>query len=124
MALRERSRHPSVDVLQLDFEYCTISYYTEGARNDLGEPARTLKQRSTNVKCSIDPLTRTSRGSREIQQQGIIQRATYIMTLSVEQTIEPGDVVTDYEGISYDVLQILNWHTHKEAYLRKMKQAF
>jgi len=120
MALRERNRHPSVDILQLDFEYCTISYYTEGARNDLGEPARILKQRSTNVKCSIDPFTRISGGSWEIQQQGIIQRANYIMTLSAEQTIEPGDVVTDYGGISYDVLQILNWYTHKEALLRKM----
>jgi hypothetical protein len=42
------------------------------------------------------------------------------MTLYVEQTIEPGDLVTDYDDISYDVLHVLNWHTHKEAFLRKM----
>jgi hypothetical protein len=121
MALIARNRSTSVDVLQIDYEYCTISCYIEGTRNDLGEPAHTLVQRATNVKCSIDPLNRTSiRQMRDILPQGIIERSLYIMTLHVEQTIEPGDLVTDYDGISYDVLHVLNWHTHKEAFLRKM----
>ncbi len=121
MELTARNRSTSVDLLQIDYEYCTISCYTEGTRNDLGEPARTLVQRATNVKCSIDPLNRTSiRQMRDILPQGIIERSLYIMTLHVEQTIEPGDLVTDYDGISYDVLHVLNWHTHKEAFLRKM----
>jgi len=121
MLLNERYRSTSVDVLQIDYEYCTISCYTEGTRNDLGEPTRTLIQRATNVKCSIDPLNRTSiRKMRDILPQGIIERFLYIMTLSAEQAIEPGDLVTDYDGMSYDVLHVLNWHTHKEAFLRKM----
>jgi len=123
MLLNERYRSTSVDVLQIDYEYCTISCYIEGTRNDLGEPTHTLVQRATNVKCSIDPLNRTSirqRGLRDILPQGIIERSLYIMTLSAEQAIEPGDLVTDYDGTSYDVLHILNWHTHKEAFLRKM----
>lgn len=121
MELTARNRSTSVDVLQIDYEYCTISCYTEGTRNDLGELTRNLVQRATNVKCSIDPLNRTSiRQMRDILPQGIIERSLYIMTLHVEQTIEPGDLVTDYYGISYDVLHVLNWHTHKEAFLRKM----
>jgi hypothetical protein len=123
MALIARNRSTSVDVLQIDYEYCTISCYTEDTRNDLGEPVRDLVQRATNVKCSIDPLSRLSirqRGLRDILPQGIIERSLFIMTLYAEQAIEPGDLVTDYDGISYDVLHVLNWRTHKEAFLRKM----
>lgn len=121
MALTARNRSTSVDVLQIDYEYCTISCFTEDTRNDLGEPVRDLVQRATNVKCSIDPLSRTSiRQMRDILPQGIIERSLFVMTLYAEQAIEPGDLVTDCDGISYDVLRVLNWHTHKEAFLRKM----
>ena len=125
MALNMRNRIPAVDVLQIDYEYCTISYYTEGARNDLGEPSRTLTERATNVKCSMDPLSQTpsyirQSGLRDIVRQGVIERTVYIMTLSTDQTIEPGDVVTDYDGSIYDVLHVANWYTHKEAFVREI----
>ena len=125
MILNARNRISAVDVLQIDYEYCTISYYVEGARNDLGEPSRTLTQRTTNVKCSIDPINRMptyirQSGHRDILRQGIIERTAYIMTLSADQTVGPGDVVTDYDGTIYDVLHVINWYTHKEAFLRKM----
>ena len=125
MALRARNRVSPVDVLQFDYEYCTISYYAQDSRNDLGEPNRILTQLATNVKCSIDPLTQTpgyirQSGLRDILRQGIIERSLYIMNLSSDQTIDPGNVVTDYDGVTYDVIHVLNWYTHKEAFLRKM----
>ena len=125
MTLNVRNRVPTVDILQIDYEYCTISYYTEGTRNDLGEPSRTLTERAANVKCSIDPLNQTpsyirQNGMRDLLRQGLIERTVYIMTLLADKTIEAGDVVTDYDGMTYDVLHVVNWHTHKEAYIRKM----
>ena len=42
------------------------------------------------------------------------------MTLLASQNIESGDVVTDYDGLIYDVLHVVNWYTHKEAFIRKM----
>jgi len=125
MALLPRNRVAPVSVLQVDYEYCTISYYVEGSRNDLGEPSHTLSERATNVKCSIDPLTQVptyirQSGLREVLRQGMIERAIYIMTLLADQTIEPGDVVTDYDGTDFDVLHVIEWYTHKEAFLRKM----
>ena len=80
MALNVRNRIPAVDVLQIDYEYCTISYYVEGARNALGEPSRTLTERATDVRCSIDPLNQTpsyirQSGLRDILRQGVIERA-------------------------------------------------
>ncbi len=125
MTLNARDRVSPVDVLQVDYEYCTISYYIEGTRNDLGEPSRTLTQRTTNVKCSIDPINQVptyirQSGHRDILRQGIIERTAYIVTLSANQTVEPGDVVTDCDGMIYDVLHVVNWYTHKEAFLWKM----
>ena len=125
MALDARNRVSAVDVLQIDYEYCTISYYVEGARNDLGEPSRTLTQRAANVKCSIDPLNQTSShirqsGLRDVIRQGVIERAIYIMTLLADQSIENGDIITGCDGKTYDVLQVSNWYTHKEAVLRQM----
>jgi hypothetical protein len=125
MALNPRRRTTPIDTLQTDYEYATIKCYVEGQRNDLGEPARTLTQRATNVKCSIDPLLQTPgyiarSGVRELLRQGIIEATVYLMILSADQTIEPGDVVTDYNGTDYDVLHVIMWFTHKEAFLRKM----
>ncbi len=125
MALNVRNRAPAVNVLQTDYEYCAISYYTEGTRNDFGEPTRTMTERAANVRCSIDPLNQTpsyirQSGLRDILRQGVIERSVYIMTLLAGQAIESGDVVTDYDGSIYDVLHIINWYTHKEAFIRKM----
>jgi len=125
MALDARKRMSAVDVLQVDYEYSTVSYYVEGTRNDLGEPSRTLTQRAANIKCSIDPLNQTpsyirQSGLRDILRQGLIERTMYVMTLLANQTIESGDVVADYDGKMYDVLHVANWYTHKEAVLRHM----
>lgn len=125
MTLDARNRVSGVDVLQVDCEYCTISYYSEGSRNDLGEPSHTLMQRANNVKCSIDPVVRTPgyitrSGLREVLRQGIVEASVFIMTLSADETIEPGDVVTDYDGTDYDVIHVFYWYTHTEAFLRKM----
>jgi len=125
MGLKPRNRVSAMDILQVDVEYCTISYYAEGSRNDLGEPDRTLTQRTTNVKCAIDPLTRMPTyighsGLRKMLQQGIVEQAAFIITLSADDTIDPGDVVTDYAGAMYNVLYVVNWYTHQEASLRRM----
>ena len=125
MEFKKRNRMYPVDVLKIDYEYCTISYYAEGERNDLGEPSRVLLQRADNVKCSIDPITRIpshidQTGLRDILKQGIIERSAYIMTLSSNQVIESEDIITDYDNVKYDVLQIINFHTHKEAYLKSV----
>ena len=125
MSLTARNRIAEIDILQVDYEYCTISYYAEGSRDNLGQPSRTLTQRATNVKCSIDPLVRLptyirQSGLRETLRQGMIEQSTYFMIVAASQTIEPGDLVTDYDDTTYDVLHVVNWHTHKEAFLRKI----
>ncbi len=121
MSLRERKRICAIDVLQNDFEYCTISYYSSKVNNDLGEPEGILTQRGTNVKCSIDILPGGSnKKGYDISSQGYTEDITYYMVLSAEQVIEKGDIVTDYNGTRYEVLFVFNWYTHKEAFLRKI----
>jgi len=124
MALCAKNRVPAMDVLPIDYEYCTISCYAAESRNDLGEPIRTLTERATNVKCSIDPLNRIPSyvkqgGLRDILRQGMVERVVYIMILLADQTVESGDVVADCDGVVYDVLHVSDWRTHKEAFIRK-----
>lgn len=125
MALTARNRVPSIDVLQVDYEYCNISYYAEGARNDLGEPSRILVKRAENVKCSIDPLANMPAyinhgGMNGIGTQGAVRNSTHYMIVKGDQAIFQGDLVTDYDNVTYDVLYVTEWQTHKEAFLRKI----
>lgn len=124
MSLLMRKRVNPIDILQNDYEYCTISYYAEGPRNELGELTWILTERATNVKCSINSMVKSPSSSSldssyEMTAQGIVEETTHHIILSAEQEINSGDVVTDYDGANYDVLLSVCWHTHKEAFLRK-----
>ena len=106
---------------------CTISYYAEGSRNDLGEAARTLTERATGVKCILQPrsksmayelpkLIRTQRG------EGVVTNTTYVLFTYKNQTVEEGDVITDVDGDTYTVSMKTLWDTppHLEALLFKI----
>lgn len=123
MSLTARNRIEPVDFLHEDYEYVTIYYYAEGSRNSLGEPSRTLTQRATDVKCSLQQLVRlptyvSQAGILRQLRQGLEHQTVYYMILSANQTIEHGDRVDDYDSVRYEVLHVHNWFTHKEAFLR------
>lgn len=121
MNLKQKKRVRAIDILQNDFEYCTISYYLKSDNNDLGEPMGSLIQRDTNVKCSIDILpSNWHRKDYEMSLQGYAENITNYMVVNAEQVIEKGDLITDYNGIRYEVLAVNNWYTHKDVYLRKI----
>ena len=125
MSLMGRKRVCALDILQNDYEYCTISYYVKGPRNELGEPTRVLMQHATNVKCTINSMIRTPKyasltSSYEMATQGIIKETTHHIIVAANQVINAGDVVTDYDGVNYMVLLSVNWQTHKEAFLKKI----
>jgi hypothetical protein len=120
-----RNRISSLDILQNDYEYCTISYYEEGIRNDIGEPIRNIIERATNVKCTINPMARAPKymsltENYEIATQGIVEKTTHHIILSAEQELNAGDIITNCDGDKYDVLISVNWQTHREAFLRKV----
>lgn len=124
MSLGARRRIEAIDILQNDFEYCTISYYAKGINNELGEPKGILIQRDSNVKCSIDILPSSSslinKKGYGMSTQGYTENIIYHMVLNAEQVIEKGDIVTDVNGTKYEVLSVCNWYTHKEVFLRKI----
>jgi len=125
MVTKARRRMAPVSILQTDYEYCDVLYYAEGSRNDLGEPERTLTLRSSDVKCSIDPvsggvpghITRSSGWSME--KQGLVSRTTHILTLNQGTVIEAGNVVRNVGNEDFEVLHVADWHTHIECLLRK-----
>lgn len=124
MALGAREQPVAVNILQVWFEYCTISYYAEGSRDVIGAPARTLTQRATDVVCDIQPLVASptfpnQAGASDVQEQGIVKQSTHILFLAAGQTIEARDVITDVDSDTYDVLVVNRWHSHTEAMLIK-----
>lgn len=123
MALTARDRITAVNFLHDDIEYVTISYYAAGSRNAIGEPARTLTQRDTNVKCSINPMIGrpaypNQAGEYPTTPPGILDESTHTIFVHEASTIVKGDVVTDYDGNLYDVLHVTDCYTHKEGYMR------
>ena len=125
MALAARNRVEALNILSVDYEECSISYYAPGIRNSIGEIGRNITVRATNVVCAIDPLVKVptyirQSGIREILRQGIIDSSTFIMIVAAGQTVQSGDVITDYDGTTYDVLHYVQWRTHAECFLRKI----
>jgi len=123
MALSARNRVEAVNFLHVDYEEVSISYYVEGARNDLGEPSRTLTVRNSAVKCSLNPMVGrptfpTQAGDYPTVPQGILSESTHTIFVEEATTLNKGDVITDYDGNQYDVLHSRNLYTHKEGYLK------
>jgi len=124
MALASRSQPAAVNILQVWYEECTISYYAEGSRDVIGAPALTLTQRNTNVPCDIQPLVAAptfsnQAGTSDIQEQGVVKQSSHVLFVAAGQTIEPRDVITDVDSDTYDVLVVNCWRTHTECMLAK-----
>ena len=124
MALNARERLDPIDVLTVDFEYCSIYRPEQGEDTDIGEPTYTFLLVATNVKCSIDPLVSSptyirQAGIREQLRQARVTTGAFIVTLLVAADVEIGDEIRDYDDTRYTVLYTENWHTHKEAFVSK-----
>lgn len=102
---------------------CTISYYAEGSRDDLGVPGRTLTERDSNVPCNLQPRSASLSYElpayvRRIDEQGRVKTPTHIAYLKKDQTVETDDIITDVDGNYYLVAHVVNrWRTHREILL-------
>ena len=101
-----------------------ISYYTDGSLNDLGEPARTLTSRDTDVpgllqnkspKLMFDFPVWIASTSKSGEATVVLK----ILWISKNYTILERDIVTDADGDTYIVAETANLHTHKSALLQR-----
>ncbi len=104
---------------------CTISYYVEGNRNDLGEASRTLTERATGVRCMIQPRSKSMayeipKFIRIQRPEGIVTNTTFVLYTFRDQTIEENDIITDTDNKTYTVSMVSVWPTHREALLFKI----
>jgi hypothetical protein len=126
MSLAARNRVRAVDFLHDDYEYVSISYYADGTRNKLGEAARTLTVRTASAKCMVGPLSSTqaflgSTNDRIVQNQGVTEYDSIHLIFEEDTTISKGDIITDIDGKTYQVLGMSDWQTHKEAFAKYLK---
>ena len=104
---------------------CTISYYAEGSRNDLGEASRTLTQRASGVKCLLQPRSKSMAYElpkliRTQQNEGIVINTTHVLYTFRDQTVVEHDIITDTDGETYTVSLIVILKSHREALLYRI----
>lgn len=103
---------------------CTISYYAEGARNDLNEPTRTLTERAADVPCRIEARSKIlsyefPQRIRFLREQGLIEQTTHIGFMNASQTVEAHDIIT-YLSEDYTVATTVpQGNSHQEILLIK-----
>lgn len=102
----------------------TISYNAAGSRNDLGEPSRTLTERSADVPARLQnksarlmfdfPVHIDSTG-----KTGQVNTILKILWVKRNETIEERDIITDADSNTYIVAEIALHRTHKSALLQR-----
>jgi len=105
---------------------CTISYYAEGARDDLGQPSRTLTERASGVPCRLELRSKSLRYERPerlrlMERQGTVEVTTHFLYITAGQLILVNDIITDEDGSTYTVgLIARRGNSHKEALLTRV----
>jgi hypothetical protein len=110
------------DSQKVDVKYCPTT------RNVLGEVVQeSAVTRVSQADVTIDHVRKIPDNLGVVSQQalqGISVRFLYMMTCSASLEVEDGDVIVDSAGNHYDVLFVLSYVTHQEAYLRRWKDAY
>ena len=101
---------------------CTISRYTEGAQDEVGQPDKTWADHLTDVDCRL--MAAPMGAGREIKIGVEVVLAEYILFLGAIDVTERDRVIIG--SISYEVLLITEYTDysdahHKKAYLRTIR---
>ena len=98
---------------------CTVKYFTEGAADSYGNPAKTWSDRLTDEPCRL-----TATGGREVQVGAEVVIADYKLFLGDVTIIEQDRVIID--SVTYEVLLVTDRQDgtgshHKECFLRTVR---
>ena len=101
---------------------CTISRYTEGAQDEVGQPAETWADHLTDVACRL--MAAPMGAGREIKIGVEVVLAEYILFLGAIDVTERDEVIIG--AITYEILLITEYTDcsdahHKKAYLRTLR---
>lgn len=101
-------------------ETCTIQRFTEGAKDDYGNPALTWSDNLTDEPCRLVTL-QGLRGGREIKVGAELVIASYNLFLGDVDITEQDRVVLN--SLTYEVLLVQNYQDgagdhHKQCWLR------
>ena len=111
-------RVSEIDILRIDYEYCTTKRYVYGDRNVIGEAIRVLTTIYSDVKCSIDPLD-SHRSFFMIAPQGMVLGSGVYICFNHSVDIQQNDIVVDVDGNQYEIYAVQDWRTHKDAFGKK-----
>ncbi len=116
-----KKRHYFIPKLRLDdeFECVNILKETAGSRNEYGETTKTIAT-TANVRASIYPQSYMNSQQLAMFEQGLIKLASHWCMVTTGTTLVAGNNVIDVDGNSFDVMESVDYTTHKEALLKKV----
>lgn len=116
-----KKKHYFIPKLRLDseFEYVNILTETIGSRNEYGETSKTVAT-TANVRASVYPQSYMNSQQLAMFEQGLIKLATHWCMVTAGVTISAGNNVVDVDGNNFDVMESVDYITHKEALLKKV----
>ena len=101
---------------------CTISRYTEGAQDEVGQPDKTWADHLTDVACRLVAAPMGAGREMTIGVRTVV--AEYILYLGVIDVTERDEVIIG--AITYEILLITAYSAysdahHKKVYLRTLR---
>ena len=107
--------------LNTEYEYVNILTRTEGSRNALQEPVITWVT-TANVKCFKTTPNLVSAEALVMFTQGLIQISNYWAMFESDASLTARDHVIDEDSNIYDVMEMKDYKTHKEALLKTVEK--
>lgn len=116
-----KKKHYFIPKLRLDdeFEYVNILNETTGSRNEFGETTKTITT-TANVRAAIYPQSYINSNQLAMFDQGLVKLASHWCMVTAGTTIVAGNNIVDVDGNNFDLMESVDYTTHKEALLKKV----
>jgi len=117
-----KKRHYFVPTARLDseFEYINILKETAGSANEFGETAKTITT-TANIRAFISPMSNVNANQLVMFDQGLIKLASHWCMVTAGITITARNNIIDVDSNNFEVMEVVNYITHKEALLKKVE---
>ncbi len=104
-----------------EFEYINIERKTLGVKNDFGEASVAWTTVGTNVRASKFPMSQLSAEKLTMFEQGLIKLSSHWAMVTVGVSMVSRDRILDENSTYYDVMEAVNFRSHKETLLRVLE---
>jgi hypothetical protein len=116
-----KKRHYFIPTVRLDseFEYIDILKETSGTLNEFGETVKTIVT-TPNIRAFMTPMNNVNSNQLVMFDQGLIKLASHWCMVTTGVTITARNHIVDIDSNNFEVMEVVNYTTHKESLLKKV----